>query len=149
MVASADHTKTEIEILLVEDNQGDIRLVREAFKTSPMPWHITVAEDGVEALMRLNSLGRFSGFPKPDLLLLDLKLPRLSGFEVLAEVRRNLSLHQMPVIVLTSSQSPDAMEESRKLGVDLFLAKPLAPGGYRDIVKRVEGLWPKPGEGLP
>ncbi|HJT23524.1 MAG TPA: response regulator, partial [bacterium] len=106
---------TEIEILLVEDNEGDARLVKEAFKTSKFPWHLTVVQDGVEALMCLNGLGRYAGGEKPKLVLLDLKLPKLNGFEVLAEMRRNLSLKKIPVIILTGSQSEEDMEEAHKL----------------------------------
>ncbi|HEX4229921.1 MAG TPA: response regulator [Bryobacteraceae bacterium] len=130
----------KVEILLVEDSPGDVRLIREATKETAPGIQITVAKDGVEAMDHLVScIGGKSRWP--DLILLDLNLPRKNGREVLAEVKGDPRLRQIPVVVMTSSQSDDDIATAYGLNANCFVTKPHELGQYIGIVQAIEDFW--------
>jgi len=130
-----------IEILLVEDNPGDIRLTKEALKESKISNNLHVAIDGVEALDFLRKRGRFANSPTPDLILLDLNLPRKGGIEVLAEIKLNGSLKVIPIIVLSTSQSEKDILKSYELHVNCFVTKPVEFDEFMTCVRGIEDFW--------
>lgn len=129
----------QIEILLVEDNPGDVVLIQRAFKHHPFknPVHWHVACDGVEALQLLR---RKEG-PRPDLILLDLNLPKITGLEILAKIKSDADLQRIPVIVLTSSNAPDDIAESYMLQAICYIQKPSTYRKFDDVVKQIEEVW--------
>src|SRR5579875_3420847 len=129
-----------LRILLVEDSPSDVRLIREALKDTPVPVQITVARDGVEATdyLRKTEQGLAS---RPDLMLLDLNLPRKNGREVLAEVKGTPSLKQIPVLVMTSSQSDEDVEQVYSLNANCFITKPGDLQQYQSVVRAIEDFW--------
>ena len=129
------------EILLVEDNPGDVRLTTEAFKTGSRRPNFTVARDGVEALAILHREGAFAKSPRPDLILLDLNLPRKDGWEVLREIKRDLELKVIPVVILTSSDADRDVAASYRLGANSYIAKPVDLGGFNEVVHSFETYW--------
>jgi two-component system, chemotaxis family, response regulator Rcp1 len=130
-----------IEILLVEDNPGDIRLTKEALKESKIANHLHVAIDGVEALDFLRKRGRFANSPTPDLVLLDLNLPRKGGIEVLEEIKSNGQLKIIPIIVLTTSQSEKDILKSYELHVNCFVTKPVEFDEFITAIRSIEDFW--------
>lgn len=127
-----------VEILLVEDNPGDVRLTREAFKDVKLTNSLHVVGDGIAALEFLRREGRFEGSPAPDLVLLDLNLPLKDGREVLQEMRQCEVLRAIPVAVLTASHSHREMLESDGLQADCYLVKPLDFGQLCRVVESIE-----------
>jgi two-component system response regulator len=113
-----------VQILLIEDNPGDVELAREALEEGQVNAQLHVVEDGVEALRRLRREGPYAGADLPDLILLDLKLPKKSGLEVLAEVKSDKALRRIPVIVLTSSDAPDDILKAYDLQASCYITKP-------------------------
>ena len=130
----------EMEILLVEDSPSDVGLLREAIKEAPAPVHITVARDGVEAMDYLRAT-LISGAVRPDLMILDLNLPRKNGQEVLSEVKVHPNLKQIPVLVLTSSRADEDISQAYSLNANCYIAKPGDLSGYLSIVKAIEDFW--------
>lgn len=130
-----------IEILLVEDNPGDIRLTKEALKESKIANNLHVAIDGVEALDFLRKRGRFSNSPTPDLILLDLNLPRKNGIEVLSEIKANSQMKVIPTVVLTTSQSEKDILKSYELHVNCFVTKPVEFDEFMTVIKSIEDFW--------
>lgn len=128
-------------ILLVEDNPGDVRLTQEAFKESKLIHNLYVARDGIEAMEFLNNDGNFSSAPKPDLILLDLNMPRKSGREVLAEIKDNPNLMQIPVVVLTTSDADEDILNSYSLHANCYITKPVEFEKFLDTVKKIEDFW--------
>lgn len=129
-----------LRILLVEDSPSDVRLVREALKENPIPVQITVARDGVEALDYLRQAeAGLSSFP--DLMLLDLNLPRKNGREVLAEVKSSPTLKQIPVLVMTSSRSDEDVAQAYSLNANCYITKPSDLKEYVDVVRAIEDFW--------
>jgi len=124
------------EVLLVENCEVDVQAFKEAVVASSLPLHVTVAEDGLEALMRLNGLGRYSGSERPKLILMDWNLPKLTGSEVLSEIRRNLFLRSIPVIILAGSPSKEDQQDAQRLEANLFLTKPVDSAGYRGLIQK-------------
>jgi CheY-like chemotaxis protein len=119
--------ETIYEVLLVEDNHDDVFLMRRAVKKAGMPWNLTVVMDGQEALDYVAGKGKFvlrQQFPLPSLIFLDLKLPYLSGFEVLAAIRNDLILKQVPVVILTSSPEERDQQKAMQLGANAYHIKP-------------------------
>jgi CheY-like chemotaxis protein len=114
-----------IEILLVEDDPGDVMLTREAFEHSRLTNRLSTASNGEEALRFLRQEGEFAGSPRPDLILLDLNLPRLDGRELLAIVKSDPALRQIPVVVLTTSQADEDIYRSYDLHANAFVTKPV------------------------
>ena len=130
-----------IEILLVEDNPGDARLTREALAMSKLRNTLHLARDGEEALEFLRREGRFAGAPAPDLILLDLNLPRRSGREVLEEVKKDVALMHIPVVVLTSSQAEEDVMRSYQLHANCFITKPVDFEQLNRVVQGIEQFW--------
>jgi chemotaxis family two-component system response regulator Rcp1 len=132
---------TAVEILLVEDNPGDIRLTKEALKESRIANNLNVVIDGAEALEFLKKTGRFTASPRPDFILLDLNLPKKSGLEVLAEIKADIDLRVIPIVILTTSQSEKDILESYKLHVNCFVTKPVEFESFMQAVRSIEDFW--------
>lgn len=130
-----------VEILLVEDNPGDIRLTQEALKDSKLHNKLSVARDGVEALEFLRRQGQHAGAPRPDIILLDLNLPRKDGREVLEEIKYDDDLKRIPVVVLTTSSDESDVLASYNLHANCFITKPVDLNRFIQIVKSIEGFW--------
>lgn len=130
-----------IEILLVEDNPGDIRLTKEALKEGKVLNTLTVAQDGVEALACLRRQGRYAEAKRPDLILLDLNLPKKDGREVLAEIKQDETLKLIPVVVLTTSQDEQDVLKSYGLHANCYITKPVELEQFILVVKAIEHFW--------
>ena len=128
-----------IEILLVEDDPGDVRLTREALKDSKLRNNLSVVEDGVEALAFLRREHTYKNAPKPDIILLDLNLPRKDGREVLEEIKD--TLRRIPVVVLTTSDDDEDILTSYNLHANCYITKPVDLSRFIQIVKTIEGFW--------
>jgi CheY-like chemotaxis protein len=129
------------ELLLVEDNYGDVVLTREAFLSAKIQNNIAVARDGEEALSILMREGPHFGAARPDLILLDLNLPCLDGYEVLQAVKSNPALKKIPVVMLTSSDAEIDVEQCYKLNANGYIVKPIDLGRLQEIVKSIESFW--------
>lgn len=132
---------TPIEILLVEDNQGDVRLVREALQEEKVLNRLHAVSDGVKALAFLRQEGVFAHMPRPDLILLDLNLPRKDGREVLTEIKSDLVLRDIPVVILTSSTAEQDLLRAYRLDVCCYLIKPVDLHQLIAAVQTVQDLW--------
>jgi two-component system, chemotaxis family, response regulator Rcp1 len=130
-----------IHVLLVEDNPGDVELTRESFAAGRLHLELSVAEDGEQALQFLRRRGRFATAERPDLILLDLNLPRRDGRQVLAEIKGDADLKLIPVVVLTSSEAETDVVKSYDLGANCYVSKPLDLQAFQRIVRAVEGFW--------
>jgi two-component system, chemotaxis family, response regulator Rcp1 len=130
-----------IEILLIEDNPGDVRLTQECLKKSKVANHLSVAEDGIEAMGFLFRKSRFAEAPRPDLILLDLNLPRKDGREILAEIKRDENLHRIPVIILTSSDSESDIYLSYNLHANCYITKPIIFEDFSKVIIAIENFW--------
>lgn len=130
-----------IEILLVEDNPGDVRLTRETLKQTKVLNRLSVAEDGVKALDFLRLKGEYARAPRPDLILLDLNLPKKSGREVLAEIKSDPQLRTIPVVVLTTSKAEEDIVKSYELHANCYISKPVELDGFLTVVKSIENFW--------
>ena len=127
-----------IDILLVEDDPGDVLLIREAFEDNKVHNRLHVVPDGVEALTFLRQEGEHADAPRPDLVLLDLNLPRKDGREVLAEVKGDESLQHIPVVVLTTSKAEEDVLRSYKLHANAYVTKPVEFDRFIDVVRRID-----------
>ena len=130
-------------IFLVEDNLGDIRLIQEAFKRADTPCEISVARDGVEAMAYLRREGEFHQAPQPDLILLDLNMPRKDGREVLSEIKADPRLKHIPVVVLTTSRNEGDIFKSYDLHVNCYIAKSRNLAELFTIIQGIEEFWLK------
>jgi chemotaxis family two-component system response regulator Rcp1 len=130
-----------VEILLVEDNPGDVRLTVEAFKEGKIRNHLSVVRDGVDALAFLRREGPFAAAPRPDLILLDLNLPRKNGRDVLAEINVEEDLKQIPVVVLTTSNAEKDILETHDLNASCYITKPVDFAQFVTVVKLIEDFW--------
>ena len=130
-----------IEILLVEDNPGDVRLLMETFREGKIRNRISLVEDGVEALAFLHKEGEHGSAPRPDLILLDLSLPRKNGQEVLAEVKQDADLKRIPVVVITSSQAEKDILQAYNNYANCYLTKPVDLEQFMGVVRSVEEFW--------
>ncbi|MGA2668515.1 MAG: response regulator [Ignavibacteria bacterium] len=136
------HYQTKnIEILLIEDNPGDVRLIKEAFKESKILNNFSVAFDGEQALDFLYKKGGFSNCPKPDIIFLDLNLPKKSGIEVLSEIKSHPELFSIPVVILTVSSAAENILKSYNLNANCYVTKPIDLDQFIDVVKTIEGFW--------
>lgn len=133
--------KSKRQILHVEDNPGDVRLVQEALQNARQDYQVTVARDGVEALDCLYRRGRFPEAPRPDLILLDLNLPRKSGYEVLAEIKRDKALRTIPIIVFTSSGASADIFKVYEMEASCYVTKPTDIDDLFRIIKAIEAFW--------
>jgi chemotaxis family two-component system response regulator Rcp1 len=130
-----------VQILLVEDNPGDVRLTQEALKDGKVRNHLHHVVDGVEALAFLAGAGPYAGVPKPDLILLDLNLPRKDGREVLATIKADRVLASIPVVVLTTSQAEEDVLRSYGLHANCYIVKPFDLEQFIEVVKSIESFW--------
>jgi len=130
-----------IEILLVEDNTGDVRLTVEALKEGKVRNRMSVVRDGVEALAFLRREGPYRDAPRPDLILLDLNLPRKDGREVLADVKGDPELRRIPVVILTTSQEEKDIFKSYDLHANCYITKPIDLEQFVTVAKAVEDFW--------
>jgi len=130
-----------IVILLVEDNPGDVRLTREALKENKLLNHLLVAQDGVEAMALLRREGKYADAPRPDLILLDLNLPKKDGREVLAEIKSDESLKRIPVVVLTCSQAEADIVRSYDLHANCYVTKPPDLVRFMNVIKSIDEFW--------
>jgi chemotaxis family two-component system response regulator Rcp1 len=132
---------TPVEILLVEDNPGDVRLTQEALKESKVTNNLSVAEDGVEALAFLQREGKYADAPRPDLLLLDLNLPKKDGRELLEEIKADDNLKRIPVVVLTTSKAEEDILRMYNQHANCYITKPIDFDQFIDVVKSIEDFW--------
>lgn len=130
-----------VEILLVEDNFGDVILTKKAFKNAKLANNITVAEDGSKALAILRREGEYRYAPIPDIVLLDLNLPKKSGQDVLKEIKSDENLRKIPVVILTSSRAELDVVKSYNLYANSYIVKPVSLEKFIDVVKTVEQFW--------
>lgn len=130
-----------VEILLVEDNPGDVRLTMEALKESKVINRLTVVKDGVEALAFLRRQGPYAQAPRPHLVLLDLNLPKKDGREVLAEIKADEDLKRIPVVILTTSQDEQDVFKSYHLHANCYITKPVDLEQFITVVKSIEDFW--------
>ena len=130
-----------IEILLVEDNPGDVRLTVEALREGRVANQLHVVEDGVEAMLFLRREGRYADVPRPDLILLDLNLPRKDGREVLAELKQDADLRRIPVVVLTSSAAEQDIMQAYNLYANCYITKPVDLEQFLKIIRSIEDFW--------
>lgn len=129
------------QILSVEDNPGDVRLIMEALKEVKMRSHLSVVEDGIEAMAFLNQEGKYSEAPRPDLILLDLNLPKKNGREVLADIKKDKDLCVIPVVILTSSKAEQDVVQSYKLHANCYVTKPVELDQFLNVVKDISEFW--------
>ncbi len=132
---------TPVEILLVEDNPGDVRLTQEALKESKVTNNLSVAEDGVEALAFLKREGKYADAPRPDLLLLDLNLPKKDGRELLEEIKADENLRRIPVVVLTTSKAEEDILRMYDQHANCYITKPIDFDQFIEVVKSIEDFW--------
>jgi CheY-like chemotaxis protein len=130
-----------VEILLVEDNPGDVRLIREALRDARVRNHLQVAADGVEALAFLRKEGDYARAPLPDLILLDLNLPRRNGQEVLAEIKGDERLRHIPVVILTTSAAQQDVLSSYRLRANAYVTKPVDLEQFLNAIAAIERFW--------
>lgn len=130
-----------IEALLVEDSPGDARLTQEAFRETNMAIHFHVASDGVEAMEFLRQKGAHIHAPRPDLILLDLNLPKMDGRQVLAQIKADASLKIIPTVILTTSDAEADILNSYQLQANCFLSKPVQLDEFQSLVKSINDFW--------
>jgi chemotaxis family two-component system response regulator Rcp1 len=130
-----------ISILLVEDNAGDVRLTKEALKEGRVANTLHVVVDGVEALQFLRREGKYADAPRPDLILLDLNLPRLDGRQVLSEVKKDPELKRIPIVVLTTSKAEEDVLKTYDLYANCYIAKPVEFDKFVGVIKMIDQFW--------
>jgi chemotaxis family two-component system response regulator Rcp1 len=138
---SAETYLKPIDILLVEDNPGDADLAREALSTSKLRNALHVVGDGVEAMAFLRRTGKYADAPRPELVLLDLNLPRKDGREVLAEIKADPDLKRIPVVILTISKDEEDVLKSYNLHANCFITKPIDLTQFLKVVQSIEDFW--------
>jgi chemotaxis family two-component system response regulator Rcp1 len=136
----SDHGQP-VEILLAEDHPGDAKLTKKAFDQGNILNNLHIVSDGVEAIQFLRQEGEYSEKPRPDLVLLDLNMPRKDGWEVLEEIKEDSELRRIPVIVLTSSDAEEDVVKSYELQANAYLTKPVDFEGFMDVVRSFEEFW--------
>ncbi len=127
-----------IDVLLVEDDPGDVVLIQEAFEHNKVQNRLAIVSDGVEAVAYLRREGEFAGAPRPDLVLLDLNLPRKDGREVLAEIKADDGLAAIPVVVLTTSEAEEDILRSYKLHANAYVSKPVDFDRFIEVVRQID-----------
>ncbi len=130
-----------IEVLLVEDSPGDVRLTQEAIKDAKVQMKLHVVEDGAEAMAFLAREGKYMNAPRPDLILLDLNLPKKDGREVLEEIKQSVTLKSIPVVILTTSSSEADILRSYTLHANCYITKPVSLDGFLTVVKSIDNFW--------
>jgi len=129
------------EILLVEDNEGDVGLIEEVFEEAKIRNSLHVAKDGEEAVLYLHSEGKFSGSPRPDLIILDLNLPKKDGREVLRDIKKDENFHNIPVIILTTSTAERDILRAYELHANAYVTKPLDFNQFIKVVGSIVNFW--------
>jgi two-component system response regulator len=130
-----------VEILLIEDNPGDVRLTIEALKESKIINNLNIVYDGIEAMEYLTKQGKFKDKPRPELILLDLNLPKKDGREVLAEIKANDKLKRIPVVILTTSEADEDILRTYQLHANCYITKPVNMDQFIKVVKSVGDFW--------
>lgn len=130
-----------IEILLVEDNPGDVRLTKKGLQQGKVLNNLNVVPNGIEAMSFLRQEGEYADAPRPDLVLLDLDMPKMDGREVLQEIKTDPDLKRIPVVVLTSSDAEEDIAKSYDLHANAYLTKPVDFDGLLEVINRIEGFW--------
>ena len=130
-----------IEILLVEDSPGDIRLTQEAFRDANVHINLHVALDGTQAMAFLKQEGEHANVPRPDLILLDLNLPKKDGREVLKEIKESPTLKSIPVVILTTSEAEADVQRSYQLHANCYITKPVGLDGFLKVVNGIDSFW--------
>lgn len=130
-----------MEILLVEDNNGDILLIQEALEEGKLNSNLSVTKNGMEAIEFLNRRGPYKDAPTPDLILLDMNLPKKNGKEVLAEIKSDENLKIIPVVILTSSQAEQDILMSYKLNANCYITKPVDFEKFITVINSIENFW--------
>lgn len=130
-----------IEILLVEDNPGDVRLTQEAFKEAKVKNKLHVVQDGEEAIAFLHKEEKYKDAPKPDIILLDLNLPKKDGREVLAEIKEDPDLRRIPVVILTTSKAEEDIIKTYSLHANCYITKPVDLDEFLKVIKSIENFW--------
>lgn len=138
---NAMRTLRPIEILMVEDNPGDVRLTREALKDAKVSNSLRVVEDGAAALDFLYRRNGYGNAPRPDLILLDLNLPKKNGREVLEEIKQDAQLKTIPVVILTTSQAEEDVVRAYRLHANCYISKPVDFVQFTKIVRTIEDFW--------
>ncbi|MBI3604092.1 MAG: response regulator [Nitrospirae bacterium] len=138
---STRSTGSPIDILLVEDNPGDVRLTKEALSASKLSNQLHVVPDGVEALAYLHQQGPYAQQPRPDLILLDLNLPKKDGREVLADIKADPLLKRIPVVVLTTSQAEQDILKTYELHANCYVTKPVDLDQFVEVVRSIKDFW--------
>jgi CheY-like chemotaxis protein len=141
MMESIGNGAAPIEVLLVEDSPGDVRLTREAFKDAKVHINLHVASDGNEAMAFLLGRGKYVSVPRPDLILLDLNLPKKDGREVLTEIKESPTLKSIPVVILTTSASEADILRSYRLHANCYITKPVGLNGFLEVIKSIDNFW--------
>jgi two-component system, chemotaxis family, response regulator Rcp1 len=139
MNSTASHK--QVEILLVEDNPGDVRLTTEALKEGKITNHLNVVNDGIEAMAFLRKEGKYSNVNRPDLILLDLNMPKKDGREVLTEIKNDHSLKSIPVIILTTSESEQDILMTYESHANCFISKPVDLDQFLKVTQLIEEFW--------
>lgn len=134
-------TQHVLEILLIEDNPGDVRLTMEALKDAQVANHLHVVRDGVEAMEFLHRNGQYAGAPRPDLILLDLNLPRKDGRQVLKEIKSDDTLRRIPVVVLTTSRAEEDILKAYDLSANCYITKPVDLDQFTQVMQAIEVFW--------
>jgi len=136
-----ENTSRPIEILLAEDSLADVRLTQEALKQGKVRNNLHIAPDGVEAMAFLRKQGKYAGAPRPDLILLDLNMPKKDGREVLAEIKDDPDLRRIPVVILTVSNAESDILKTYNLHANCYITKPVDLGRFMEIVQNIEQFW--------
>jgi chemotaxis family two-component system response regulator Rcp1 len=141
MMESNRTSAQPLEVLLVEDSPGDVRLTQEALKDAKVHINLRVVRDGIDAMAFLMREGEYATAPRPDLILLDLNLPRKDGREVLREIKENQELKSIPVVILTTSASEADILRSYLLHANCYITKPVNLDGFLTVVKSIDNFW--------
>ena len=134
-------TLSVIEVLLVEDDPGDVELILESLEETKMKLKLNFVENGIEALGYLNKEGKYASATRPDLILLDLNMPKMDGREVLAKLKKNESLKSIPVVVLTTSAADEDILKSYGLGCNSYVTKPVGLEQFSKVLQAIENFW--------
>ncbi|MDY6833939.1 MAG: response regulator [Chloroflexota bacterium] len=139
-----NHIQDEpVDILLVEDNIGDVRLTQEAFKEARFNYNLHIARDGIEALSYLRKQGKYKDAIRPDIVLLDLNMPKKDGRQVLIEIKADDTLKRLPVIVLTTSETTEDIIRSYNLHANCYITKPLKINHFIGVIQTIDEFWLK------
>lgn len=141
MTDSQSPTKTLTNILLVEDNPADVRLTQEAFKETNLNTILHVVRDGTEALEFLRQTGRFTAVPRPDMILLDLNLPKKDGRQVLEEIKKTPDIKRIPIVILTNSKAAEDIRQTYDHHANSYITKPANLDEFIAVIKQIEQFW--------